>query len=211
MKHFNGPDPADEGDPIVHATGPLLEDASVQYVIDTKQSTLVAQAFAGGLLSSFGHSPRIAIRDFQGKVSFTLTGSTIENARLNLSVRAGSLEVIDDVSEKDREEIHRKMCDEVLETDRFPDIVYECSKISASGSGNRYWVALNGELSLHGVTGPLPVSARAVINSDSLRVSGEFSVRQSDYEIKLVSAAAGAIRVKDEVKLTFDIMARKQG
>ena len=44
------------------------------------------------------------------------------------------------------------MCDEVLETDRFPEIVYECSRVSASGSGDRYWVALNGELTLHGVT-----------------------------------------------------------
>jgi hypothetical protein len=44
----------------------------------------------------------------------------------------------------------------------------------------------------------------------SVRASGEFSVRQSEYEIALVSAAAGAIRVKDEVTLRFDIVARKQ-
>jgi polyisoprenoid-binding protein YceI len=211
MANSNGPIPGDEGECTVRATGPLLGEATVHYLVDAKQSTFVAQAFATGLLSSFGHNPRIAIRSFGGELSFTVAGLTIENARLSLSVHADSLEVTDDVSEKDRQEMHRKMCEEVLETDHFPEIAYECSKISASGSGDRYWVALNGELTLHGVTRPLPVSARAVINGDSVRASGEFSVRQSDYEITLVSAAAGAIRVKDEVKLTFDILARKQG
>lgn len=35
-------------------------------------------------------------------------------------------------------------------------------------------------------------------------------MRQSDYKIALVSAASGTIRVKDELKFTFDIAARKQ-
>jgi len=198
-----------EGDYSVHATRSLLEDASVCYVIDTKGSTFVAQAFATGLLAAFGHDPRIAIRNFQGEVSFSLTGSIIEGARLSINIQGDSLEVVSDISERDRQEIHRKMCEEVLETDRFPEIVYECSRVSASGGGDRYWVAMNGELTLHGVTKALPVSARVVINGDSVRATGEFSVRQSEYEIAPVSAAAGAIRIKDEVKCTFDIVARK--
>jgi polyisoprenoid-binding protein YceI len=197
------------GEIIVHATKPL-EDPTVRYIIDAKASTFFAQAFATGLLASFGHDPKIAIRDFQGDVSFTLTGSTIEGARLNLSIQANSLDVVEDISDKDRQEIHRKMCDEVLETDRFPEIRYECSRVSASGSGDRFWAALNGELSLRGVTKAQPVSARVVINGSSVRATGEFSIRQSDYEITPVSAAAGAIKIKDEVKCTFDIVARKQ-
>jgi len=128
-----------------------------------------------------------------------------------LSMRADSLECVDDIPEKDREDIHRRMRGEVLETDRFPEIVYECSRVTGSGNGDRYWVALNGELTLHGVSRSLPVSARVVVSADSLRASGEFTVRQSDYEISPVSAAAGTIRVKDEVKCKFDIVAHKQG
>ena len=194
----------------MHATGPLLEDATVHYLIDAKGSTFVAQVFAAGLLASFGHDPKIAIRDFQGEVIFTLTSSTIESASLKLNIQADSLEVADDISDKDRQEIHRKMCDEALETDRFPEILYECSRVSASGSGDRYWVALNGELTLHGITRPVPVSARVVINGNSVRATGDFAARQSEFEIKPVTAAAGAIRIKDEVKCQFDIVARKQ-
>jgi polyisoprenoid-binding protein YceI len=200
----------DEGDPTVHATRPQVEDATVRYVIDPQASTFMAQAFATGLLSSFGHDPKFTIRDFRGEVSFALTGSTLEKARLTISIRADSLEVNDDIGEKDRKEIHRKMCEEVLETDHFPEIVYVCSRVSASGGGDRYWVALSGELTLHGVTRPMPVSARAVIKDGSVRASGEFAVRQSQFGIAPVSAAAGAIKIKDEVKCTFDILTRKQ-
>jgi|HubBroStandDraft_2_1064218.scaffolds.fasta_scaffold11940_7 polyisoprenoid-binding protein YceI len=200
----------DEGDTAVHATKTLLEDASVNYVIDAQGSTFVAQAFATGMLSAFGHDPRIAIRTFGGELSFNLTGSTVEGARLNIRIQADSLEVTDDISAKDKQEIYRKMCEEVLETDRFPEIVYECSRVSTSGSSDRCWVALNGDLTLHGVTRSVPVSARVVINGSSVRATGDFSVRQSDYEIAAVSAAGGTIKLKDEVKLTFDIVARKK-
>lgn len=194
----------------MHATRTLLEDASVHYVIDAQRSTFVAQAFATGLLSAFGHDPRIAIRNFGGDLSFRLAGLTVEGSRLNIRIQADSLEVIDDISEKDKEEIHRKMSEEVLEMDRFPEILYECSRVSGSGSGDRYWVALNGELTLHGVTKSVPISARVIINGSSVRAAGDFSIRQSDYEIAPVSAAGGAIKLKDEVKLTFDIVARKE-
>ena len=43
-----------------------------------------------------------------------------------------------------------------------------------------------------------------------MRVSGEFTLRPSDFSIAPVTAAAGAIRLKDELKCTFDVVARKQ-
>jgi len=55
-----------------------------------------------------------------------------------------------------------------------------------------------------------PVSARASLIGDMLRVTGEFSIRRSDYGIEPVPAAEGAIKVKDDLKLLFDISARKQ-
>ena len=194
----------------MHATGPLLEDATVRYVIDSKESTFTVKANSTGLLSAFAHSPTIAIRDFQGVTSFIPNGGSLDSARVDLKILAESLVVAGDVSEKDRQEIDDRMHHEVLESDRFPEIVYECTRAQASGSGDRYWVALHGELTLHGVTHTLPVSARVMIENDSLRATGEFSVRQSEYGITPVSAAGGAIRVKDELKCSFNILAHKR-
>jgi polyisoprenoid-binding protein YceI len=171
---------------------------------------MTLQAFSAGLLSAFGHNPRIAVRDMQGEGQFASSGTGLEAAQLQLRIHADSLEVIDDISEKDRREIQRQMFSDVLETERFPEIRYDCTQITASGVSDRYRVVLQGELALHGETHPLPISANVVIAGDTLRATGDFSVSQNAFGISPVTVAGGAIKLKDEVKFTFDIRARKQ-
>lgn len=183
---------------------------AVRYAIDPKGSTFTVRAFATGMLSALAHSPTIAIPDFEGEVSFAC--GTVEDASLRLVVQAASLAVTDDISNKDRQEIERRMHDEVLEAGGFPEIIYECPRASAVqkiGEG-LYSVSLNGELTLHGVMRNQVVAARVTLKGDILRAGGEVSVRLSYYEIRPVSAAGGTIKLKDEVKLSFDIAARKQ-
>ena len=43
-----------------------------------------------------------------------------------------------------------------------------------------------------------------------LRASGEFMLSQAAYEIKPVSVAGGALKLKDEVKFSFEMVAREQ-
>ncbi len=183
-------------------------EATVHYRIDGTGSKFIVRATATGLFSALGHNPTISIADFEGEA--LVDPEALEKSSLRLVIQASSLAVTDDVSDKDRAEIERRMHDEVLESDGYSEIVYECSKISASKTGDgQYWVALNGELSLHGVTRSQPVSVRVKFNGDILHAVGDFSVRQSDYEIKPVSAVGGTIRLKDELKFSFDIVARK--
>ena len=182
---------------------------AIRYLIDAGKSTFTVRAFATGLLSALGHSPTIAIPDFEGEVS--LNPDAIEQSSLRMVIHSASLTVVDDIREKDRKEINRTMHHEVLEDDSFSEIVYECSRVSASRiAEGQYLASLNGELTLHGVTRDQPVSARVWLNGDMLRATGDFSVRQSDYEIRPVSAVGGTIKLKDELKLTFDISARKK-
>jgi hypothetical protein len=56
---------------------------------------------------------------------------------------------------------------------------------------DQYWVTLNGDLTIHGVTCSRTVSAR-VIDWNSLRAFGNFSLLQTDYDLKLASVAWGA-------------------
>ncbi len=168
------------------------------------------QAFSVGVLSAFGHSPVIAIRDFEGETQFVANGTTLTDAALQVKVHAASLEVVDDISEKDRREIQRQMFDEVLDVNQYPEISYVCSQISVSGNSNPYMATLNGELTLHGNRRLLPISARVSVQNDSLRASGEFRLRQSDFGIAPVKVAGGVIKLKDELKFAFDIVARKE-
>ena len=182
----------------------------VRYLIDPKGSRFTVRAFATGMLSAFGHNPVIAIPDFQGEIQFGT--DTLEDASLRIVIQGASLVVTDDISAKDRQEIERRMHEEVLEADSFPEIIYECPRLSSVqklGEG-LYSVSLDGELALHGVTRSQPVAARVTLKGNRLRTTGEFSMCQSDYGIRPVSAAGGTVKLKDELKLSFDISARKR-
>jgi polyisoprenoid-binding protein YceI len=186
-----------------------IPQTAVRYLIDGKKSRFTVRAFATGMLSALGHSPTIAIPDFEGEVLFK--PEAVEQSSLRLVIHSGSLVVTDDIREKDRVEINRTMHEEVLESDSFPDIVYESSSLSESKTGEgQYSGTMNGELTLHGVKRSQPVSTRISVNGDVLRATGDFSVRQSDYDIRPVSAVGGTIKLKDELRLSFDISARKQ-
>lgn len=90
-------------------------------------------------------------------------------------------------------------------------ITYESASITSSKIfEGQYRVNIDGKVSLHGVAREFPVQAQVMVSEDSLRASGEFTLRQTDYGIKLVSAAGGTIKLKDELKLSFDIVAARQ-
>ena len=186
-----------------------MPQTTLRYLIDGKKSTFTVRAFATGMLSAFGHNPTIAIPDLEGEV--LLNPDAVEQSSLRIVIHSASLNDTDDISEKDRTEINRAMHQDVLESDSYPDVVYECSSLTASKTGEgQYWASLNGELTLHGVQRNQAISARISVSGDGLRATGDFSVRQSDYEIKPVSAVGGTIKLKDELKLSFDITARRQ-
>jgi polyisoprenoid-binding protein YceI len=183
-------------------------ETSVRYVMDTRASQFTVQVLAGGLLSAFGHSPTISIRDFAGEAE--VNPDHLEQSSLKVTIQASSLAVKDDISEKDRREIERTMQQEILETPAYPEIAYECSNISANKSAEgQYTVTLNGDLTMHGVTRSQTISARVTLTEDTLRAFGAFSLKQTDYELKLASVAGGALKVKDELKFSFNILARK--
>ena len=184
------------------------ETSAVQYTIDPASSRFTVRGFAAGLLSGFGHNPVIAIRDFSGEVNFApdnLAGSSV-----GITIQAGSFEVQNDVSEKDLREITHTMNDQVLEVKRFPEIAFESRQVSGMQLGESLYVAkIEGHLFLHGVTRPQTISANVAPSEEKLRAYGEFSIKQSDFRIKPVSVAGGALKLKDELKLSFDITAKK--
>jgi polyisoprenoid-binding protein YceI len=185
------------------------ETGAARYVVDPGRSRFVVRAFATGMFSAFGHSPTIAIRDFTGEIQ--ILPDAVKDASLRLRIRANSLEVTDDVSDKDRREIERQMYQDVLQTDRYPEIVFESTNVSADKIAEGHNRArITGDLTLRGITRSCVIDAQVIITGDSLRAHGEFPLRQTDYNIKPVSAAGGTIKLKDELKFTFDIVARKE-
>jgi polyisoprenoid-binding protein YceI len=135
---------------------------------------------------------------------------TFENASLKLTVNANSLAVINDLKEKDRHEIEQTMRNDVLETGNYPEIVFQSNNVSLSRLREGiYRARVIGNLTLHGVTqNNIWISGEVTLGPDELRVKGEFPLKQTDYKIKLVSVAGGTLKIKNEVKCSFDLVAR---
>lgn len=184
------------------------ECSTVQYVIDASKSRFTVRAYATGLLSGFGHNPVLAIQGFSGTIQFA--PEALADASLSFQVQAGSLALTSDATEKDRREIERLMNEQVLETGRYPQIVFESKQVSGRAMGpTMFLLQVDGELTLHGVARRQLIAAQMVPLEGTLRAYGEVAIRQTDFGIKLMSVAGGALRIKDEVKLQFDIVAKR--
>ena len=100
---------------------------------------------------------------------------------------------------------------DVLQSGEHPAIAFESSSVAVNKvSDAQYRVNINGLLTLRGVTETQRVPARVTLMGDMLRAEGEFEISQREYGIKPVSVAGGALKLKDELKLAFSIVGRKQ-
>ncbi len=193
------------------AAATLPKTETVTYRLVPAQSKFTVQAFAEGLLSAFGHDPVINIQEFAGQVEFV--PGTFANASLRITVNPNSLIVGEQVKEKDRVEIQQTMRDAVLETSKYPEIVFTSSNISVNRlAEGRCRIRIIGDLTMHGATQKaLWISAEATLSEDNLRAQGNFSLKQTDFGIKPYSAAGGTIKLKNELKFLFDMVGEKEG
>jgi polyisoprenoid-binding protein YceI len=119
---------------------------------------------------------------------------------------------LDELRDSDRREIHRVMNNEVLETARFPHVVFQSSSIGVERlKETLHRVNVTGGLELHGVTNNHSFFAQVAFGVDSFRAYGEFTLLQTDYSIRVASVAGGTLKLQDELKFTFYVVARKKG
>ncbi|MFI5175376.1 MAG: YceI family protein [Terriglobia bacterium] len=185
---------------------PAASGQRITYTLESSRSRFEVRVFSGGLLRAFGHDHTIKVKDFSGTVE--IETSTLDRSSLQLRIKANSLSLSgSEVSEKDRKEIEGTMRNQVLEVDRFPEIVFKSTRVTTRKiSEGEYEAKMEGDLQLHGVTRHETIPARLKINENELSAQGEFSLKQSDYAIKPVSAGGGTVKVKNEVKFSFDII-----
>jgi len=188
---------------------PAVGSARIRYVVDTRASQFTVQAFASGLIAAVAHSPKIAIREWTGEAVFV--AGELETASLRVQVKAASLEVLDELRDADRREIHRIMNQEVLETPRYSEVVYESTQVQATRlKDDLYRLDVKGSLALHGVENEHTIVAQVALGPDTARAYGEFTLRQTDYGIRVASIAGGSLKLQDELKFSFYVVARKQ-
>jgi polyisoprenoid-binding protein YceI len=188
---------------------PAAAGTAACYRLDPGHSRFTVQAFADGLLRFLAHSPTFAVRDFAGEVR--LDPTAVVGGSLLLTARADSLDLLDQVSAADRQDIQGRMRGEVLETPRNPEIRLEATITSAAPvAAHDYQVQLDGGLTLHGAAQPQRASARLSVHTDGVRLTGEAPLYLSHFGIRPVTALGGGIRLNDRLRVAFDLVAWNQ-
>lgn len=194
------------GYPVAHGVEPRGA-----YVIDSQKSKIEVQVAREGFFKAFGHDHLISAKEFSGEVQ--LDSAKLENSSVSFTIESKSLAVVDPgESEKDRKDVQDTMLgEEVLDVGRYPQIQFSSSSVKVvSNKKGIYELQVEGTLSLHGAKKPVTTPVRAQIMKDgTLSVYAEVPLLQSDYGITPVKVAGGTVRVKDRLKLTFQILARK--
>ncbi len=171
-------------------------DSGAAREIDIQRSVMSVRVFKSGLLSAFGHEHDISAPIASG--SFNESRPAAE-----LTVDARQMRVMDkDVSEKDRAEIQETMMGpKVLDAGRFPEIRFRSTAVEPAGAGR--WT-VRGDLTLHGQTHPVKLD----VQSQNGHFKGAAPLKQRDFGIEPVSVGGGAVKVRDELRVEFDIVAK---
>ena len=163
--------------------------------IDAEHSTLTVFVYKSGLFSAFADNHVISAPVASGSIS--------EEAPLGIElvVRSSDLRVLDPNLAPDRRaEVQARMLgSEVLDVGRFSDITFASTTIEPAGA-DRWKVA--GRLTIHGQTRVITFS---VVQLNG-KYRGEVLIKQRNFGIAPISIAGGTVKVKDELKIQFEIV-----
>lgn len=179
------------------------------YTIVSGESSFWVFVPKAGLLSGFAHDHQIGIKSFSGKVVVPESGAG--SGSLELDVNTTSLVVLDTKSsEEDKKKIQDSMHSEVLESAKYSKATFKSASVSdlKQTGGENYSFTLNGDLTLHGVTKRIAMPVSLTINAKQLRAEGKYTLRQTDFGIKPYSAVGGTVKVKNEITVNFNIVAK---
>jgi polyisoprenoid-binding protein YceI len=151
-----------------------------------------------GAFSAFGHNHEIQAPIQSGEVNES------DKPSVELRVDAHKLRVVDpEASDDTRAQIQKTMQGpQVLDADHFPEIHFQ--SISVEPKGQDHWI-VHGNLALHGKDRPIAFE----VSRKGEHYKGSATLRQTDFGITPVTVAGGTVKVKDEVKIEFEIVLLK--
>jgi len=103
----------------------------------------------------------------------------------------------------------RNMREKVLETDRFPEIVFEARRTTADLSrlrqGEHFTVETAGDLTVHGQAAPIRLPVDVFVLADRVVLQGAFSLSWKQFGLH--DPSFGIVTVKDPLKVLFRLIA----
>lgn len=176
------------------AASPPSGALSTRHAIDVQHSTMTVYVYKQGFFSFLADNHEIDAPITSGFYDSA-------NASVEITVDASKLKVLDPrLSADKRTTVQANTTGpQVLDSGKYPEIVFRSTKIDASDP--KHW-KITGDLTLHGQTRSIDVQA---VQVDASHFTGSAIVRQSAFGITPIRIAGGAVTVKDDVKVEFQV------
>jgi polyisoprenoid-binding protein YceI len=177
-----------------------------QFTLADAQSEITVLLTQEGLLSKRHPHHRVAVKAFSGSVQLPADESKVS---VTVTAEAKSLVNVDKtMTDFERSNFQDVLHNSVLESARFTTIRFSSVSVAdmrTTNEGRNF--TLNGDLTLRSVTKRISVPVSVVVKDKQLRATGEAKFKQTDFGIKPYVGALGAIRIGDEVRVSFTIIA----
>ena len=181
------------------------------YQVDTKASRVLVYVRRAGLMRRAGHDHVVASEHVNGQVSWA-RGNMESSALLRLPLADLVVDAPQyrerfglepEVSESSIRGTTRNMLEKVLEVEEFPEAVVEVSLADREQTEAELAVTVT----LKGERAQYAVRCDFSTESGTLTAAGTFTIRHSDFGMRPFRAAAGLLRVADELDIHFHIVA----
>jgi polyisoprenoid-binding protein YceI len=167
---------------------------------DATNAELFVFTFKEGLLSAIAHDLKIHVTRFSVEVNDARSSLELKADARSLKVQhalqAGAPNP-GALSDSDKQKIEKNITDDVLQSDKHPEIRFVSTAIAPAGDG----FSITGNLTLHGITRSISVSTRA----EGGRQVAEIPIHQPDYGIKPYSAMLGTLKIKPDLKVRLSV------
>ncbi len=180
------------------------------YEVDPETSRVFMYVHRAGLMRRAGHDHVIASEDVSGEVTYAPDRESFAELRLPLAdlvVDAPGYRerfgLEPEVSESSIRGTRRNMLEKVLFVDEHPEVVVEVALVAHRELGTQ----VSAVVTLQGATAEYDVLCNVYTVADSLIADGKFTIRHTDFGMRPFRAAAGLLRVADEIDIHFEIVA----
>jgi polyisoprenoid-binding protein YceI len=185
---------------------PSQPPAPMKFRIDADHSKFMVHAHRGGILWFKGNDHFVKVGRFSGEV--TVDPADANGANLVMTIESDSLEETGAVfTAPQKATIKKELNDIVLEKDKFPQITFRSTGVTARLENQQFNVRIKGDISLHGVTRQIEIPATVSIEGNNLRAKGHFTLDRKKFNVKATTAGHGTVRVKHKLDFDFDILA----
>lgn len=175
--------------------------ADGSYVVGPQSGRLLVKTARTGLGAKAGHDLTIEVTRWRGNV--VIDAADPASSSVTVEVDVDSFEVrqgtggVKPLTDADRADIKNTLRGKILNSGRYPAITFGSSQVSGTEESFR----VDGDLTIVGVTQPVTIEGQLAGG----RAHGSAVIVQSRWGIRPYSAFLGALKLRDEVEVQFDI------